>query len=556
MMRSLVRLLDGRLGLEQEGMELSDEEVGLLPRFGLALTGDGNVLRYRSELEPVKGLEAALRLDTRSRKAFETATADGILLRLTPHLAYRSRAQKAAVRALLTQPLGSGLMVNMPTGSGKSLLFQLAARVGREREKGACVVVITPTIALALDHARTLQSMEGLEASRALTGDTPPAQARAIVDAFRRGEVPILLLSPEKVMSQAFREHLVEAARSGSEFLGLDARLTHLFVDEAHIVESWGRSFRPDFQRLPGLLAELRGVNSEVRAVLLSATLTPAAREVLRASWRVRGEWLEVDARTPRYEHDIVVASFKEPSVRAEVLDCVVDRIPRPAIVYTTEVAHAAGLFKRLKTERGYRRVALFTGDTPADERHRIVQGWSGNAYDLVVATSAFGMGIDNADVRSVVHACLPESPARWYQEIGRAARDHGQGLAVCLFTDRNGDPRSDVSQAFRLATHGWLTRELAKTRWSALIDGASNSRWEAGRRRLTLNLDAVREGLASRKTDYNRDWNMALLTLMQRASVIEVLAVPAGDQTGTWRSLILEFWVIRRNRSGTGCST
>jgi ATP-dependent DNA helicase RecQ len=539
-MRSLIRFRSGRLGLGEHSLTLSDAERDDLSRFGLALSGDGDALRLRTEPEPIPGFDRAFQFDPASRRTFAPAPADGILLRLMPHRQYQSEAQKAAVRALLTQPPASGLMVSMPTGSGKSLLFQLAMRAGRSRQPGACAIVITPTIALALDHARTLSGMAGLEESRALTGDTPGAESQAVVNAFRRGEVPVLLLSPEKALSPGLIGALAEAARPDSALIGLDARLTHLFVDEAHIIESWGRSFRPDFQRLPALLAELRAVNPAVRAVLLSATLPPAAREVLRASWSFDSPWLEVDAATPRYDHDVVVAAYDWPQQRDEALDRLIDRIPRPAIIYTTEVTEAEGLFERLRDERGYDRIALFTGNTGATERRQIVDDWAKDRYDLVVATSAFGMGIDKAGVRSVVHACLPESPARWYQEIGRASRDHGQGLAACLFV--KGERDSDISQAYALATSGWLTREMAEKRWAALLDTATAKRWEDGQQRLTLSLDAAREGLPRRESDYNRGWNMALLTLMQRAGVLQVRAVPAaGDQAGSrWDVAIL----------------
>src|SRR3546814_19608900 len=92
-------------------------------------------------------------------------------------------------------------------------------------------------------------------------------------------------------------------------------------------------------------------------------------------------------------------------------------------------------LYERL-IERQYKRIALFTGQiTNGDERHQIVEDWAAERIDIVVATSAFGMGVDKSNVRTVVHACLPEGPSRWYQEIGRAARDGHQGLAVCLYT-------------------------------------------------------------------------------------------------------------------------
>jgi ATP-dependent DNA helicase RecQ len=551
LMRSLIRLLGGRLGLAEHELHLSEAETALLPRFGMALTGDNDALRTLREEEPVAGLDQALALDTKTRQVVDAAPADGVLTRFTSHSEYRSEAQKAAVRALLTQPPGSGLMVSMPTGSGKSLLFQLAALHGREHHQGACAIVITPTIALALDHARTLGNIAGLEGSRALTGDTPPRETQEIVDAFRRGEVPVLLLSPEKALGAGLIGFLAEAARPDSVLFGLDARLTHLFVDEAHIVESWGRSFRPDFQRLPGLLAELRAVNPDIRAVLLSATLPPAARKVLRDSWKLDGEWLEVDAKTPRYEHDIVAASYDSAEERNLALDRLIDRAPRPAIIYTTEVQLAADLAEHLTINRGYGRLALFTGDTGPRERKQIVDGWAADAYDLVIATSAFGMGIDKPDVRSIIHACLPESPARWYQEIGRASRDRGQGLAACLFV--SGLTNSDVSSAYSLATSGWLTRELAEERWAALQASASDQRWdENGRQRMTVDLDSVREDLKRRKTDYNRGWNMALLTLMQRARVIQVRAVAtAGDQPGgKWDLEILRPEILDKRAS------
>jgi ATP-dependent DNA helicase RecQ len=306
--------------------------------------------------------------------------------------------------------------------------------------------------------------------------------------------------------------------------------MSHLFVDEAHIVESWGRSFRPDFQRLPALLTRLRKANPTIRVVLLSATLPDPARAILQDGWKLNGEWLEVAARTPRYEQDVVVGHYEWEAQRLPVLDHVIDRAPRPLILYTTEIEVAGELHQRLIVERGYERVALFTGDTTARERKQIVEGWAKDFFDIVVATSAFGMGIDKPDVRSVVHACLPEGPARWYQEIGRASRDGGQGLAACLFLD--GRSEGDVKTAYDLATSGWLTRNLAEQRWRAMMNAATNRQWSGDRLLMSINLDAFREGLRPKAGDWNRGWNMTLLTLMQRTGVLRVLSIAAdGDQ-------------------------
>ncbi|WP_292071323.1 DEAD/DEAH box helicase [Brevundimonas sp. UBA7534] len=537
LIRSFTRLCDGLLSLEREGLTLNDEESALLDRFALARTGDGRLLRLVEENTAPAELGHALRLDPGSRRAFIPASADGVLRRSTTYPAYRHAAQKAAVRAMATQPPGSGLMVSMPTGSGKSLLFQIAALEGRRSDPGACVLVITPTIALALDHARSLSAIPGLEGSRALTSDTTAEENALIVDAFRRGEVPVLLLSPEKALNPGVADYLAEAASPTARLPGLNGRLTHLFVDEAHIIETWGRNFRPDFQRLPSLLNRLRFANPAVRAILLSATLPPSARRMLKDSWGLGSDWLEIDAQLPRYDCDVVVQGFESATERDAVLRRVIDRAPRPAVVYVTEVADANALYGQLTSQvGGYRRAALFTGATTGVERKRIIAEWARDDLDLVVATSAFGLGIDKSNVRSVIHACLPESAARWYQEIGRASRDGGQGLAVCLFTDGFGD--SDVTMAFGLATKGLLSREIAVPRWAAMLDQAEDSDLVGGHRQITLKLDSIRVGLAPQSSDYNRQWNRSLLTLMQRANAIKVLSVGGdGDEPGdSWR--------------------
>ncbi len=534
LLRSWVRLQHGWLDLQEAGVALSAAEADLLGRFGLASSADGSSLRLNEHADDGVGgqVDDAIRLETSPRTLSTPATADAALRRFMPFARYRTPTQKSAVRALLTAPSGgSGLLVSMPTGSGKSLLFQLFALFERNVEQGACCVVITPTVSLALDHARTLSQIPGLENSQALTGEIVGEAREFLLAAFRRGEIPVLFMSPELALGMARTALLDAATPPALKASHLKARLSGFFVDEAHIIESWGRGFRPDFQRLPAFLQQLRQVAPHLPAILLSATLTPAARRELRRAYGLGGAWLEIDAHTPRYELDIVVRRFDDANQREAALLQVIDHAPRPAIVYTTQVADAAQLHRTLKA-RGYERIEMFTGDVsdPA-VRRRIVSDWAEDRLDLVVATSAFGLGIDKADVRSVIHACLPEGPARWYQEIGRASRDGHQGLAACLFTDGANGGRSDVAEAARQATGSWLSRDLAEKRWKALIEAPVGSRVEGGERRLVLDLDSVREGLSVlQDNDYNRGWNMSLLNLLQRAHTIEVLSVAVAS--------------------------
>ena len=542
LVRSLVRLCDGRLDMASENIVLSSNEQSELARFGLAV--NNRIIRL---LEP--GLPSPLSpldrfdLDTSLRRPWIPASPDAFLIRHTGHRGYRSTTQKSAVRAVLTMPDGATLLVGMPTGSGKSLLFQIAMLQARIADPGACAVVITPTVALALDHVRSLQRIAGLEASRAITGDLEPATLEQILSAFRRGEVPILFMSPEIALRKA-RQALIEAATPRSEKLpGLRAHFTTFFVDEAHIIESWGRKFRPDFQRLSSLVVDLRRLNPALKVAFLSATLTREARHVLRNAYCDQSAWLEIDAGLPRYEFDVAAVAFTHAHLRDQTVDQIVDLAPRPLIIYTSEISKASTLYDRLR-QRGYQRLAYFTGDvTDPTQRRQMVDDWAEDRLDMVVATSAFGMGVDKSDVRTIIHACLPETPSRWYQEIGRSGRDGHQAHAICLFTTTPGtDRHSDTDIAAQFATNSWLTRSTAIIRWKALIDHATADVWNDGRRCLTLDLDSRHHGIPGRSSKTNREWSMSLLTLLQRAGVIDVLS--SEDQTPSARRT----WTIAIN--------
>ena len=538
-MRELARLHSGTIVLPVSMSDFLDTE--LLYRFGLRLIQAGQQLSVRIVEVPgayshlpetlTNQLRIALPLDPRPRRMAQADCPDGALLRLSPHGEYRTPTQKAALRGLLTMPPASSLLVTMPTGSGKSLLFQLGVRWWRERgtTERPCVLVIVPTVALALDHVATLKSMEGLEGCRTVTGDMSSAQREEALLAFRRGEVPILLLAPEAAMGHA-AETLRRAAKAITERpLAEKGRLSAVFIDEAHIIETWGRSFRPDFQRIPGLIRGLREQNPELRTVLLSATINSGARKLLQQQYGGTGPFLEVAARCPRYEFDLCLHHFAIKKERDGAVPWLVDLLPRPMVLYTTQVEDAEQVGEALRA-RGYVRCAVFTGDTEPRERRTIVEQWRAKNIDLVVATSAFGMGIDKSDVRAVLHACLPEDAARYYQEIGRAGRDGHQAIAVMLSCE------ADALEAVRLATGQVMSTEKAEERWRSLVETAwrENAIQPTGvRSQMEADLGAVLERLGTYTGQHHRRWNKSLLVQLQRYGALDVLAV--DDARDRW---------------------
>ncbi|MCH4880074.1 ATP-dependent DNA helicase RecQ [Pseudomonas sp. TMW22090] len=548
-----VRLVGGRLPVSREALHPGDQEF--LSRFGLRLGGIESqpvlLLDAKEDHDPLHVcIDEALQLDVSLRQPYQTAVADALLLRFSRYLHYRTPTQKAAIQALACMPSGASLLVTMPTGAGKSLLFELAPAwwqttlMGLER---ACAVVIVPTVALALAHASHFATHPGLKGSAALVSELSGEKRGALLDAFRRGEVPLLFLSPEMALSTSVRQVLIEASRHSTDKpLGLNARLMGVFIDEAHIIESWGRSFRPDFQRLPGLVHMLRKTSPEIRTILLSATIGDAARNEIIRAYEVSGRFLAIDARVPRYELDLVTYRCPNAQERMRRVIELVDRLPRPALVYTTLVTDALELGDTL-AKRGYKRLAVYTGEMGSEgERKRVVDDWLADRLDLVVATSAFGMGIDKRDVRAVVHACVPESPARYYQEIGRASRDGHQGLAVILWVGSAGSD-NDWRLARRQAVSGWLTPELLASRWQTLLANAQTSSPDekTGEPRFAMVLDAGRNKSGDIKGDYHRLWNMSLLNLLQRSGLLQVDVVEDSAEMPVWRITLLANWLL-----------
>jgi ATP-dependent DNA helicase RecQ len=546
LLREWARLSHGTLRIDDEGIELSAEERGLLRRFGLDISDDHLMLDAAPRSLPAT-FQEAMRLDSSERRPYVPSPPDAALLLTSSHGGYRCETQKAAFRAMWTMPPTATLMVSMPTGTGKSLLFQAAPRAWPSLGEG-CVLVITPTIALALDHERTLRTMPGLENSRAFTGQLSAAERNEILSGFRRGEIPILLMSPEIAMGAAM-DALIDAALPPSDKAsGVVAHLTGVVIDEAHIVESWGRSFRPDFQRLPGFVELLRRNNPALRLMLLSATLGPAARSVLKQAYG-RGEWLEIHAGVPRYEFDVAASRVSTADGRDDLLLDLIDHAPRPAIVYVNKVEDAHTLHQRL-LNRGYVRIAVFTGAVSDPGRRRsIIEDWAADRLDLVIATSAFGMGIDKADVRTIIHSGIPEDAARYYQEIGRAGRDGHQGIGLCIWTHFlpgvSYAVRDDETQALRMAAGSWLTIDKARPRWTrmrTLVERRRAVGWSAGRRMARFDVDAVHEELPGASSDYNRRWNMSLMNLLQRAGKLRVVSVDRDDSGSLcWNAEIID---------------
>jgi ATP-dependent DNA helicase RecQ len=316
--------------------------------------------------------------------------------------------QREAVAAALA---ARDSLVVMPTGGGKSLCYQLPGIAS-----DALTVVVSPLIALMADQYRRLV-LGGHPAAMIASGMDASQAARALAD-VRRGRARIVLCSPERFASSAF-------------LAALSQRRVGLFaVDEAHCVSEWGHDFRPDYLRLRGVIDRL----GSPTVMACTATATEQVAQEISARLGLRDPHvLRAGFDRPNLSFDVIALEGQGSKARKHMLLSLAlsDRANRPAIVYCGTRREVEEVSERLRSE-GLLAVGYHAG-MPADERasaqHRFMEGDA----EIVVATNAFGMGVDKADVRAVVHWAIPKSVEAYYQEVGRGGRDGRSARAILL---------------------------------------------------------------------------------------------------------------------------
>jgi len=299
--------------------------------------------------------------------------------------------QEAVIDVLLK---GRNALALFPTGGGKSLCYQLPALLF-----DGLTLVVSPLIALMKDQVEALQS-KGIEAAR-LDSTLEPSEINRIYDKMEDGSLKLLYVAPERLANEGFLRRLLRTP------------LELMAVDEAHCISEWGHNFRPDYLKLAALAADL-GIP---RILALTATATPRVAKQIRGRFSIA-------------ESDHIQTGFSRPNLTFEVRPCseserdekLIDRIkehpPGPSIVYVTlqqTAERVAGTLKQAELD-----ARAYHAGMRDDHRAEVQEQFMDNEIDIVVATIAFGMGVDKADIRHVYHYNLPKSPENYVQESGR----------------------------------------------------------------------------------------------------------------------------------------
>ncbi|MFG1931960.1 RecQ family ATP-dependent DNA helicase [Mycobacterium sp. NPDC048908] len=324
-------------------------------------------------------------------------------------------AQRRALAALTTT--GDTLAV-LPTGSGKSAIYQVGGCA-----LGGLTVVVSPLIALQRDQLRSMTARGSVRAVM-LNSAQHHADRVSSLEAVAKGEVDFVMLGPEQLAN----------AETLAAIRGNPRRITLVAVDEAHLISEWGHDFRPDYLRL----ADVVEAAGRPPVLALTATAAPPVQADITRQLRMRHPKIIV-ADFDRPDISLAVRRARHDLPEAQAVDDrtveVVLAHDGPALVYALSHARCESLAERLRRQ-AYRAEPYHAG-LPAARRSEVQDAFFAGKLDVVVATSAFGMGIDKPDVRTVVHAGVPGSLDEYYQQIGRAGRDGRSATAVLVYDPR-----------------------------------------------------------------------------------------------------------------------
>ena len=353
--------------------------------------------------------------------------------------------QEAVIRAVLE---GRDTLAVMPTGGGKSLCYQIPALMQK-----SLTVIVSPLISLMKDQVDSLLQSSVADAA-ALHSGLSPEERWEVERKVRTGEIRMLYVAPERLRSLEF---VLSLRRAG---VGL------FVVDEAHCISEWGHDFRPDYLFLPRAVRDL----GSPPVLALTATATPRVRQDIGRSLGMRDPHVEVTSfNRPNLTYRVVPAEKKEKLAR--ILD-VIRSSPPPGIVYATTRKECDDLAAELRSS-GVDAAAYHAG-MGAARRNEVQERFMTDEVGVVVATIAFGMGVDKPNVRFVIHAAVPGSLPAYIQESGRAGRDGEAAECVVLYRG------ADVGRRKRLVTLNTSGEDEVSSFFRALVgverDGRVNA--------------------------------------------------------------------------------
>ncbi len=368
--------------------------------------------------------------------------------------------QEAIVASALAK---SPVLGVLPTGTGKSLCYQLPALAAYHRT-GALTVVISPLVALMADQVAGLKR-QGISSCVTVNGLLSLPECHDALDRVRLGDASMLLISPEQLRNPSVRSVLEQR------------EVGYWVVDEAHCVSKWGHDFRPDYRYIARFIREYSADSAPAPLICLTATAKPGVIDDICGHFQenLGIDLQRIDGGAQRDNLTFDVVQTDKTGKLGDVVSVLEDALPGDgksgAIIYCATRSATERVADFLK-EKGYAAAHYHAGLKPEAKLETQQQFADGNLR-IIVATNAFGMGIDKPDIRLVIHADIPGSLENYVQEAGRAGRDGEPARCVLLYCN------DDIEKQFRLSARGRLDKKEISTILKSLRRLAQRSRRE-----------------------------------------------------------------------------
>ena len=449
-------------------------------------------------------------------KRFSLMT-DPMVYNTTGFNRFRSPAQKIALYGALNTPDGYTTLISLPTGGGKSLITQVVSY-----QKEGLTIVIVPTVSLAIDQVRVARKIIKVgNPEEEIFYYSSGVNAAPILESIKRKKARLLFISPEALILNASFASVIDAANN-SRFL------KNIIIDEAHIVVDWGADFRIDYQCLEPWRKKLLLHNPQLRTILLSATFERHCRDILKDFFSENEKWIEIRCDALRHEPRYALVKCTTRGEKNKRIVELVRKCPHPLVIYVARPDDADRI-KNLLKNNGIHNVNTFTGLTPNIKRQELIHSWVRNEFDVMVATSAFGVGVDKGDIRTVLHAYIPQNPNAYYQELGRGGRDQLPCLSImCMINE-------DLDVAFQRISKKVMTTEKIIGRWDSLYNNEASKRFD----NLIMIDTTIKPNYSiedlyddSPASEADIRWNVYVLLLLRRYKkirIIEVVTRPIG---------------------------
>lgn len=445
-----------------------------------------------------------------SKKSYELST-DPLIFSITGFPKFKSMAQKIAVYGALNTPEGYTTLVSLPTGGGKSLITQIFSY-----QKEGLTIIIVPTVSLAIDQVRVAKEIIHSDSvENEIFYYSSGVNITPILKAIKMKSARMLFISPEALINNLSFSDIIKDAN-------LTRYLKNIIIDEAHIVVDWGASFRIDYQCLESWRKSLLMTNPSIRTILLSATFERRSIEILKDFFSHDEKWIEIRCDSLRHEPRYILVKAKSQHDKDIKMLELVHKLPHPMIIYVARPDDAERIKKTLQSN-GFKNARTFTGLTPSSKRKELIDAWVDDQFEIMIATSAFGIGVDKSDVRTVLHMYIPQNPSAYYQELGRGGRDKIPCLSVMCIHQK------DTNVSFQRVSKRVMTTEKIIGRWDSMYNNNQSIRINN-----FINIDtSIKPNYNiidafddSPTSDADMNWNIYILLLLRRYNLIRIREV------------------------------